>query len=96
MTVTRRRGHERPLESTAARTRSRAPRTAASGSPTMVNPGNPFDTWTSTETGRPMAPFSVADATAASTWGNGRGLRGIPRTSPPPLTPVDTPNPALT
>ena len=41
-------------------------RTAASGSPTMVNPGSPLETWTSTETGRPTAPFSVADAMAAT------------------------------
>ena len=62
----------------------------------MVKPGRPFETWTSTETGRPTAPFSVAEATSASTWGNGRGLRGIPANFAPPLTPVDTPNPALT
>ena len=50
----------------AARTLSHDSRTAASGSPTMVNPGSPFDRWTSTETQRPTAPFSVADATVAT------------------------------
>ena len=39
----------------------------------MVKPGNPFETWTSTETGYPTAPLSVAEATAASTTENGRG-----------------------
>ena len=43
----------------------------------MVNPGNPFDTWTSTETGRPRAPLSVADATAASMRENGRRYRSL-------------------
>ena len=37
----------------------------ASGNPTMVNPGRPFETWTSTETELPAAPVSVADAMAA-------------------------------
>ena len=65
-TVTRDIGQGRPLESTAARTRSRASRTAASGRPTMVNPGRPFVTWTSTETAQPMAPLSVAEVIAAN------------------------------
>ena len=38
----------------------------------MVKPGRPLETWTSTDTGCPTAPFSVADATVASMWGNGR------------------------
>jgi hypothetical protein len=38
-----------------------------------VKPGRPFETWTSTETGLPTAPFRVAEATAASMQGNGRG-----------------------
>ena len=66
LTVTLRSGHVRPLERMAARTRSRASRTAASGRPTMVKPGSPLETWTSTETGRPTAPLSVAEATEAS------------------------------
>ena len=69
LTVTRRSGQGRPDERTAARTRSRDSRTAASGRPTMVKPGNPLETWTSTETGRPTAPLSVAEATEASTTG---------------------------
>ena len=73
LTVTRRSGHGRPLERTAARTRSRASRTAASGRPTMVNPGSPLETWTSTETRRPTAPERVADLTEASMRENGRG-----------------------
>ena len=58
--VTRRRGQGSPLESRAARTRSRDSRTAASGRPTMVKPGSPLETWTSTETGWPTAPVKVA------------------------------------
>ncbi len=39
----------------------------------MVKPGSPLETWTSTETGRPTAPVSVADAMAACcTAVNGR------------------------
>ena len=66
MTVTLRMGHGNPLERSAARTRSRDSRTAASGRPTMVNPGSPLDTWTSTETRRPTAPVRVAAAMEAS------------------------------
>ncbi len=51
--MTRRRGQGSPLESRAARTRSRDSRTAASGRPTMVKPGRPLETWTSTETDCP-------------------------------------------
>jgi hypothetical protein len=67
LTVTRRRGHVSPLDSTAARTRSRASLHAVSGKPTMLNAGRPAETWTSTETGRPSTPNSVADGTMAST-----------------------------
>jgi hypothetical protein len=38
----------------------------------MVKPGRPFETWTSTETGRPTAPCNVAEATVADMLGNGR------------------------
>ena len=38
----------------------------------MVNPGRPLETWTSTETGLPTVPRSVAEAMAASTPENGR------------------------
>ena len=62
LTVTRRRGHGSPLERRAARTRSRDSRTAASGRPTMVKPGRPLETWTSTETDWPTAPVRVAAA----------------------------------
>ena len=57
----------------------------ASGRPTMVKPGSPLETWTSTETGRPTVPVSVAAEIAASTSRNGRllcrirpGLSGAP------------------
>ncbi len=61
----RRRG--RPLESRAARTRSRASRQAASGSPRTAKPGKPFETCTSTRTGRPRTPSRVADGMEAIT-----------------------------
>ena len=41
LTVTRRSGQGRPLDKSAARTRSRDSRTAASGRPTTVKPGKP-------------------------------------------------------
>ena len=63
LTVTRCIGHCRPLERIAARTLSRASRTAVSGSPTIVKLGRPLETWTSTDTAQPMAPFRVAEAT---------------------------------
>ena len=37
-----------------------------------MKPGSPLETWTSTETARPTAPLSVAEATEASTQVNGR------------------------
>ncbi len=74
-TVRRQSGQGNPLDRMAARTRSRASRTAASGRPTMVKPGRPLETWTSTDTGCPTAPLSVAEATVASLWGNGRTRR---------------------
>src|SRR3954453_1083204 len=60
-------GNSRPLDRRAARTRSRLSRHEVSGRPTIVKPGRPFDTWTSTRTGRPSTPEMVADATVAST-----------------------------
>jgi len=77
LTVTRRRGHDRPLERRAARTRSRDSRTAASGRPTTVNPGSPSDTCTSTATGRPTQPTTVAEAMTAilATTASPRGRR---------------------
>src|SRR5664280_347497 len=67
LTVTRRRGHCSPLDSRAARTRSRDSRTAASGSPTTVNPGSPLDTWTSTDTWVASTPTRTAEGMAAIT-----------------------------
>ena len=65
-------GQDKPLDKTAALTRSLASRTAASGRPTIVNPGKPLDTWTSTETEHPTAPLSIAEFTAANMPKNGR------------------------
>jgi len=66
LTVTLRDGHVSRLESSAARTRSRDSRTAASGSPTTVKPGSPAETWTSTDTERPSTPWRVAEGIQAS------------------------------
>src|SRR4029077_8435150 len=66
-TVTRRFGQATSLDNRAARTRSRASRHTASGKPTTLKPGRPWPTWTSTVTGRPRAPSSVADRIVAST-----------------------------
>ena len=66
LTVMRVIGQGSPLDSSAARTRSRASRQASSGRPTTLNAGRPLATWTSTETGRPSAPSNVADGTMAS------------------------------
>src|SRR5713226_9628906 len=65
LTVTRRSGHDRPLDNNAARTLSRDSRTAASGRPTTVNPGSPLETWTSTETLTPSTPIRTAEGMAA-------------------------------
>ena len=72
--MTRRIGHGKPLESSAARTRSPDSRTAASGRRTMVEPGRPLGTWTSTETRRP-APVRVAAEMEASMHKKGRMQR---------------------
>src|SRR5207248_243501 len=57
-------------------------RHAASGSPTMVNPGRPVETWTSTMTGRPSTPNRVADGmvaiTAAASTGTAVNRRAGP------------------
>ena len=50
-----------------ARTRSLASCRAVSASPTIVNPGRPGATSTSTRIGRPSRPWSVADRREAST-----------------------------
>ena len=66
-TVIRRGGKARPLLRIAPRTRSRASCRAASGSPTIVKPGRPGATSTSTRITRPSIPWSVAAWTVAST-----------------------------
>ena len=65
LTVTLRSGQGSPLESRAARTRSRASRQAVSGNPTTAKPGRPLETCTSTRTGRPRTPRRVADGMEA-------------------------------
>jgi hypothetical protein len=70
LTVTRRNGHGNPLDNNAARTRSRDSRHDVSGNPTTVKPGKPFETWTSTVTGRPSMPSNVADGMVAIIVGN--------------------------
>ena len=67
LTVIRLSGHVRPLDSSAARTRSRDSRQAVSGRPTTVKLGSPCETYTSTSTGWPLTPSSVADGTMAIT-----------------------------
>ena len=66
LTVTRRIGQLSPLERSAARTRSRDSRQTSSGRPTIENDGMPGPTWTSTATGKPEAPRTLADWTVAS------------------------------
>ena len=67
LTVMRRGGNAKPALRIAPRTRSRASCTAASPSPTTVNPGNPGATSASTRIDRPSRPCNVADGTTAST-----------------------------
>ena len=68
-TVIRRGGWWYPALRSAPRTRSRASESAASGRPTIVNPGRPGATSTSTRTTRPAIPLSVAESSVASTGG---------------------------
>ncbi len=89
LTVIRRGGWTKPAFRRAPRTRSRASWSAASASPTMVKPGSPGATSTSTRIIRPSRPLRVADGTMASTT---RGYRRtltarsiaayLPRTKP--------------
>ena len=67
LTVIRRGGWTNPALRSAPRTRSRASWSAASASPTIVNPGSPGATSTSTRISRPSRPWSVADGTMANT-----------------------------
>ena len=67
-TVIRRGGQVKPVFRIAPRTRSRASDSAASGRPTIVSPGRPGATSTSTLTSRPSSPTRVADSTVASTF----------------------------
>src|SRR3954451_3111679 len=66
----------------APRTRSRASRTEASPRPTIVSPGKPGATSTSTRMTRPSRPTSVADRRLASTariWAAALIRRSPPR-----------------
>src|SRR4051794_4189162 len=67
LTVIRRGGWTNPAFRSAPRTRSRASWRAASARPTIVNPGSPGATSTSTRISRPSSPWSVADGTMANT-----------------------------
>ena len=69
LTVIRRGGWWNPALRRAPRTRSRASDSAASGRPTIVNPGRPGATSTSTRTTRPVIPLRVAESSVASTDG---------------------------
>ena len=80
LTVIRRGGWTKPLLRRAPRTRSRASRRAASASPTIVKPGSPGATSTSTRTGRPSRPWSVAARTLASMGGTVAGRAHLPIT----------------
>ena len=64
--VIRRSGKSKPQLINAARTRSRASRTAASGRPTIWNTGRPRWTSTSTRTGRAEIPSRVKAVVSAS------------------------------
>ena len=65
-TVIRRLGQANPRDKNAARTRSRLSRHTSSGWPTMVNPGSPTPTCTSTSTQRPTTPNNVVERTEAN------------------------------
>ena len=80
LTVIRRGGWWYPALRSAPRTRSRASDNAASGRPTIVNPGNPGATSTSTRTRRPVMPLRVAETSVASTG------RTVSRATHPALT----------
>ena len=67
LTVIRRGGYSYPLLRMAPRTLSRASCSAVSARPTMVKPGRPGATSTSTRTGRPSRPWRVAERSEAST-----------------------------
>ena len=69
LTVTRSGGNGNPQFRIAVRTRSRLSRTVASGNPTIVTPGSPGETSTSTETGTASRPSTVAAVNRASTPG---------------------------
>ena len=65
LAVTRRSPQAVPQVDRAARTRSRDSRTAASGSPTRVKPGSPWDAWASTWTRCPCSPVRVTASVRA-------------------------------
>ena len=66
LTVMRRGGWTKPLLRSAPRTRSRASCRAASASPTIVKPGIPGATSTSTRMTRPARPTIVAESSVTS------------------------------
>ncbi len=66
LTVIRRGGSLNPLFSSAPRIRTRPSRTPASGSPTMLQPGRPTATSTSTSMAAASIPTTAAEATRAN------------------------------
>jgi len=67
LTVIRRRGNLNPLFSSAPRMRTLPSLIPASGKPTILQPGKPCDTSTSTLMGAASIPMTVAESTRAST-----------------------------
>jgi hypothetical protein len=67
LTVMRPSGNGKPELRMAVRTRSRLSRTVRSGNPTIVMPGRPGDTSTSTDTGTASMPHTAAARSLAST-----------------------------
>jgi hypothetical protein len=67
LTVILRKGNLNPLFSNAPRMRTLPSFTPASGRPTMLQPGRPCDTSTSTLIGAASMPMTVAESTRAST-----------------------------
>ena len=80
--VIRRDGTSKPELRSAARTRSRASSTALPARPTMVSPGRPKATSTSTRTGTPSTPTIEALSALASIadlgGGEARRMRRVP------------------
>ncbi len=88
LTVIRRAGTSKPELRSADLTRSRASSTALPGSPTIVSPGSPNETSTSTRTGMPSTP-TIDALTAFASMGTPRreAMIGCGRCRPPACSP---------